>query len=45
MVRRDDTEATQLMLETLFDIRVALYDIHDAILGEDEDGEAQEKDA
>jgi len=40
-----DTEATQLMLEALFDIRVAVYDIHDVIFGGDDDGEAAEEDA
>jgi len=39
----DDTDATQVMLETLFDIKVAVYDIHDAILGENDDEEEAEE--
>jgi len=39
----DDTDATQVMLETLFDIKVAVYDIHDAILGKDDDEEEAEE--
>jgi hypothetical protein len=38
----EDTEATQLMLETLFDVRAAVYEIHGAILGSDDDEEEEE---
>jgi hypothetical protein len=41
----EDTEATQLILETLFDLRVAVYGIHDTVVGEDEDDEEEEEDA
>jgi hypothetical protein len=41
----EDTEATQLILETLFDLRVAVYEIHDTVVGEDEDDEEEEEDA
>jgi hypothetical protein len=40
----EDAEATQLTLEALFDIRTAVFDIHDALFGED-DGEEEEEDA
>ena len=35
-----DEEATQLMLEALFDIKAAVFDIHRALFGED-DGEEE----
>ena len=38
----EDTEATQLMLEALFDIKVAVYEVKEYLLGED-DGSEQEK--
>jgi hypothetical protein len=38
----EDAEATQLMLESLFDIRAAVFDIHDALFGEDDGEEAEE---
>lgn len=41
----DDSEATQLMLETLFDVRVAVYEIHDAVVEPEDDDEATEEDA
>ena len=41
----DDPEATQLILETLFDVRGAVYEIHGAILGEDDDEEEAQEDA
>ena len=41
----DDSEATQLILETLFDVRGAVYEIHGAILGEDDDEEEAQEDA
>jgi len=37
-----DTEATQLTLETLFDIKVAVLDIHAVFFGDD--GEEEEED-
>jgi hypothetical protein len=40
----DDPEATTLMLEALFDIRGAVYEIHDAIF-EGGDDEEEEDDA
>ena len=33
------------MLEALFDIRGAVYDIHDALLGGDDDEEETEEDS
>lgn len=39
----EDNEATQLMLEALFDIRGTVYEIHDVVVGGD-DGEAEEED-
>jgi hypothetical protein len=43
----EDEEATKLMLEALFDIRAAVYEIHDVVFwtDEDEDGEEEEEDA
>ena len=38
----DDAEATQLMLETLFEIRWRVRDIHYAV-AEDDDGEEEEE--
>jgi len=41
----DDSEATQLMLEALFDIRAAVYEIYDAVTEpEDDDGQEEEED-
>ena len=40
-----DAEATQLMLETLFDIRAAVYEIHDAVVEPEDDDEETEEDA
>jgi hypothetical protein len=42
----EDVDATRLMLEALFDIRAAVYEIHDAVIwrDEDEDGEEEEED-
>ena len=46
MVEEGDHAATQLMLETLFDIRGAVYDIHDFLLGgEDDEEEETEEDS
>jgi hypothetical protein len=40
----DDPEATQVMLETLIDIRSEVHDLHVAILGEGDDEEETEED-
>ena len=41
----EDPEATQLILQTLFDIRWRVDDIHAVVVGGDDDGEAEEEDA
>lgn len=42
----EDSEATQLMLEALFDVKVRVVDIHEAIFGrEDDDEEEAQEDA
>ncbi len=43
----DDTdgEATQLMLETLFEIKIVVHEIRDGLFGEDDDEEETEEDA
>ena len=38
----EDTEATQLMLEALFDVKVAVYEIREYLIG-DEDGSQEEE--
>jgi hypothetical protein len=46
--RVEDTEATQLMLETLFVVRAKVSEIHSVVVGvedEDEDGEEEEEDS
>jgi hypothetical protein len=45
MPETDDEEATQLMLEALFDIKAAVFDIHRALFGEDDEEEETEEDA
>jgi hypothetical protein len=40
-----DEEATQLMLEALFDLKVWVFDIHRALFGEDDEDEETEEDA
>jgi hypothetical protein len=40
-----DTEATQLILETLFDMRWKLQEVHDVVVGGDDNGEEEEEDA
>ena len=40
-----DDEPTQLMLETLFDIKVAVLEIHRALFGQDDDEEETEEDS
>jgi hypothetical protein len=39
-----DAEATQLILETLFDMRWRLQEVHQVVVGGDEDGEEEEED-
>jgi hypothetical protein len=39
----EDTEATQLMLEALFDIKVAVYEVKEYLLGEDDGSEQEEE--
>ena len=39
----EDEEATTLMLEALFDIRAAVYEIHDVVVWNDEDEDAEEE--
>jgi hypothetical protein len=41
----EDTEATQLMLETFFDVKVAVLDIHAVFFGDDGEEEEEEEDA
>ena len=41
----DDDAATQLVLETLFDMRAVLYEIHDVLIEPEEDDEEAEEDA
>jgi hypothetical protein len=41
----ENEDDTQLMLEALFDIRGAVFEIHDAIFGGGDNGEAEEEDA
>jgi hypothetical protein len=46
LVEDSDLEATRVILETLFDIRGAVFDIHAALFGNgDDDEEATEDDA
>ena len=40
-----DEEATRLMLEALFDIKAAVYEIHQALFGDDDEEEETEEDA
>jgi hypothetical protein len=39
----EDTDATQLMLEAVFDIKAAVYKIHDAVVWRDEDDDGEEE--
>jgi hypothetical protein len=42
----EDTEGSQLILETLFDMRVVLDEVRDVLIDpEDDDEEAEEEDA
>jgi len=45
LVESDDEEATQLMLEALFDIKAAVSDTHRALLGGDDGEEETEEDS
>ncbi|HEY7178574.1 MAG TPA: hypothetical protein VH305_05315 [Gaiella sp.] len=40
----DDPEAAQLMLEALFDIKAAVYEIHDVLIEPPEDPDEEEED-
>jgi hypothetical protein len=39
----DDSEATELMLETLFDIKVRVRGIHEVVVDSEDDGEEEEE--
>ncbi len=39
----EDDEATTLILEALFDIRVAVFDIHAVVFGADDEEEEEEE--
>jgi hypothetical protein len=41
----DDPEATQLMLQTLFEIKADVREIHSAIFGGDDDEDQSEADS
>ena len=41
----ENTEATQLILETLFDMKAVLYEIHEVLVEPEDDDEATEEDA
>ena len=43
MGRMEDTEATHLMLEALFDIRAKVTEIHEEIIGPEDEGEEEEE--
>ena len=40
----EDDEATRLILETLFDLRVAVLEIHAAVVDEEDEDEETEED-
>jgi hypothetical protein len=40
----DDDEPTTLMLQALFDIRAAVFEIHAAVFGNDDGEEEEEED-
>ena len=40
----EDEEATQLILEGLFDMRILLYEIHQAVVEPEDDDEETEED-
>ena len=44
-MNESDAEATQLMLEALFDIKAAVFDIHREMCGDDDEEEETEEDA
>jgi hypothetical protein len=37
-----DVEATQLILEAVFDVRTAVYEVRDYLLGDDDEPEEEE---
>lgn len=39
----EDTEAMQLMLEALFDVKVAVFEIRELLLGDDDGSEEEEE--
>ena len=41
----EDTEAAQLTLEVLFDVKVMVSEIHTALLGDDDEEEEEKEDA
>ena len=41
----EDNEATQLILETLFDMRIVIGEIHDAVVEPEDDDEEKKEDA
>ena len=43
-MHESDEEATQLMLEALFEIKAAVFDIHRYLLGDDDEEEEAEED-
>ena len=42
-IERVEDDDVQLVLEALFDIKAAVYDIHDVIFWTDEDEDAEEE--
>jgi hypothetical protein len=40
----EDDEATRLILQTLFDIRAAVFEMHDALLGDEGSDDDDEED-
>ena len=41
----EDAEATQLMLEALFDVRAAVFEIREYLIGDDDAEEEEEEDS
>jgi hypothetical protein len=39
----DEADDTTLMLEALFDLKAAVYEIHDVVVWRDEDEDAEEE--
>jgi hypothetical protein len=44
-VDEDDTEATQLVLEALFDMKAAVFEIEEFLVGDDYGEEEEEEDS